>query len=74
VIRTSNAYAFHDPQAVNSRCIPSKSDQRTETPDQEIQKPLQAPAIDPNSLLERALARLGGVLAAKDGIEQGSRG
>src|SRR3974390_562456 len=43
VIRTSNAYAFRDPQVVNSRPVPSKSDQRTGTPDQDISKPLQAP-------------------------------
>jgi hypothetical protein len=70
VIRTSNAYAFRDPQAVNSRPVPSKSDQRTGTPDQEDSKPLQAPAVDPASPLERALARLGGVVAAKNGIEE----
>ena len=72
VIRTSNAYAFRDPQAVNSRPVPSKSDQRTGTPDQEFKIPLQAPVVDPKSPLERALARLGTVLAAKQGIEQGS--
>jgi len=70
VIRTSNAYVFRDPQAVNSRPVPSKSDQRTGTPDQEDSKPLQAPAVDPASPLERALARLGGVVAAKNGIEE----
>jgi hypothetical protein len=72
VIRTSNAYAFRDPQAVNSRPVPSKSDQRTGTPDQEIQKALPAPTVDPASPLERALARFGAVLAAKAGIEQGA--
>jgi DNA-binding transcriptional MocR family regulator len=49
VIPTSNAYVLIDPA--------SKSDQRTRTPDQEAKIPLQAPAIDPNSPLERALAR-----------------
>ena len=62
VIRTSNAYVLIDPA--------SKSDQRTGTPDQEVSKPLQAPAIDPQSPLERALARFGAVIAAKDGIGQ----
>jgi Helix-turn-helix domain len=66
VIRTSNAYAFRDP--------PSKSDYRTGTPDQEVSKSLGAPAVDPNSLLERALARFGAALAAKDSIEQGADG
>jgi Helix-turn-helix domain len=66
VIRTSNAYVFRDPA--------SKSDQRTGTSDQEDSKPPQAPAIDPQSPLERALARFGAALAAKDGIEQGAAG
>ena len=64
VIRTSNAYVLIDPA--------SKSDQRTGTPDQEDLKPLQAPAVDPNSPLERALARFAAAIAAKDGIEQGA--
>jgi hypothetical protein len=64
VIRTSNAYVLRDPA--------SKSDQRTGTPDQGIQKPLQAPAIDPASPLERALARFAAAIAAKDGIEEGA--
>jgi hypothetical protein len=63
VIRTSNAYVLIDP---------SKSDQRTGTPDQEDSKLLQAPAIDSNSPLERALARFAAAIAAKDGIEQGA--
>jgi hypothetical protein len=74
VIRTSNCYQFRDPQTVNSRGVPSKSDQRTGTPDQEVLKPLQAPPVDPRSPLERALARLGTALAAKAGIEQGAGG
>jgi hypothetical protein len=56
VIRTSNAYVFRDPA--------SKSDQRTGTPDQEVSKLLPAPAIDPTSLLERALARFAAAIAA----------
>jgi hypothetical protein len=66
VIRTSNAYAFRDPQAVNSRLVPSKSDQRTGTPNQEVSKPVSAPAIDPNSPLERALARFTAAIKARD--------
>jgi hypothetical protein len=62
VIRTSNAYVFRDPMAAPA----SKSDQRTGTPDQEVQIPLQAPAIDLNSALERALARLGATIAATE--------
>ena len=62
VIRTSNAYVLIDPA--------SKSDQRTGTPDQEDSKLLQAPAVDPDSPLERALARFGAALVTKEGIEQ----
>jgi hypothetical protein len=67
---TSNAYVFRDPHSVNSRPVPSKSDYRTRTPDQEDSKNLQTPPIDPNSPLERALARFGSV--QKEGIEQGA--
>jgi Helix-turn-helix domain len=74
VIRTSNAYVFRDPLAQFTGIPASKSDQRTGTTDQEIQKALQTPAIDPASPLERALARLSAAIAAKDGIEQGAGG
>jgi hypothetical protein len=70
VIRTSNAYVFRDPQAAVQAGVPSKSDDRTGTSDQESKIPLPAPAIDPQSPLERALARFGEALAAKDGIEE----
>jgi len=70
VIRTSNAYVFHDPQLAG---VPaSTSDQRTGTPDQEACRRTSAPPIDPSSALERALARFGAALAAKAGIEQGA--
>jgi hypothetical protein len=72
--RRSNAYVLIDPQQRVLRPTATESDQRTGTPDQEIQKPLRAPAIDPASPLERALARFGAALAAKGGIEQGSGG
>ena len=70
VIRTSNAYVFRDPQAVNSRDVPSKSENRAGTQNQDVLDPVRAPAIDPNSPLERALARFGTAVAAKNGIEQ----
>ena len=69
VMRTSNAYAFRDPKAVNSRDVPSKSENRTGTQNQVVLDPVSVPVIDPNCSLERALARLGTMLAAKDGIE-----
>ena len=74
VIRTSNAYAFRDPQAVNSRDVPSKSENRAGTRSQDIIPSVPAPAIDPNSPLERALARFAAALAAKEGIEQEAAG
>ena len=74
VVRTSNAYRFRDPLAACRAGIPSKSDQRTETPDQEDSRPLQTPATDPTSPLERALARFGAAIAAKAGIEQEAEG
>jgi hypothetical protein len=72
VIRTSNCYQFRDPQAVNSGDVPSKSDQRTGTPDQDDSKPRRVSAVDPASPLERALARLAVTLATGSGIEQGA--
>jgi hypothetical protein len=65
VIRTSNGYVFCDPKASGDTRVSSKSDQRTGTSDQEIKPPLQAPAIDLNSPLERALARLGATITPK---------
>jgi hypothetical protein len=70
VIRTSNAYRFQDPKTAGSGGFSSKSDQRTGTPDQEDSRPLQAPVVDPQSPLERALARFAAAIAAKDGIEE----
>ena len=40
--------------------------QRTGTPDQEVRIPSQAPVVDPNSALERVLARLGATIAARE--------
>jgi hypothetical protein len=74
VIRTSNAYVFRDPQAQLAGVPASKSDQRTGTPGQEDSKRLQAPAVDPNSPLERALARFAAAIAGKKSIEQGAGG
>src|SRR5215472_14032487 len=74
VIRTSNAYQFHDPGSQLAGVPASKSDQRTGTPNQEIPEAVLAQPIDPSSPLERALARFGAALAAKDGIEQEAGG
>jgi hypothetical protein len=74
VIRTSNCYQFRDPQAAGSGVPGTEFGNRAGTPDQENTKPLQAPAVDPNSPLERALARFATAVAAKEGIEQGAGG
>jgi len=81
VIRTSNCYQFRDPQAVNSRPVPSKSENRTGTQNQDdLSLPLSAPACGKpttgavSTALERALARLGTLLEAKEGIEHGASG
>jgi hypothetical protein len=65
VIRTSNAYVFRDPKASNDTRLSSKSDYRTGTPDQEVSKHLQASMIDPESPLERALARFAAAITAR---------
>jgi hypothetical protein len=74
VIRTSNAYVFRDPKAAENAGIPSKSENPTGTQSQDVLNPVSAPAIDPASPLERALARFQAVIAAKEGIEQGAGG
>ena len=71
VIRTSNAYVFRDPQQLAGVPV-AKSENRTGTPNQEDSMPLLAPAVDPDSLLERTLARFSAAVAAKKGIEQGA--
>jgi hypothetical protein len=71
VIRTSNAYMFRDPKAAGSAAFPSKSENPAGTQNQVILGSVQPPARDPNSPLERVLARFGAAVAAKQGIEQG---
>jgi hypothetical protein len=66
VIRTSNAYVFNDPQAAVSAGIPSKSENPTGTQNQDVLGPVSAPAIDPASPLERALARFQAVIEARE--------
>src|SRR5262249_19627109 len=70
VVRTSNAYAFRDPQQPLAGVPASKSEYPTGTLSQEIQIPASAPTIDPDSPLERALARFAAAVAAKNRIEQ----
>jgi hypothetical protein len=63
VIRTSNCYTFRDP-------LSSKSENRRGTSDQDSLDLIPAPARDPDSLLERALARFGQALAAKGALNR----
>jgi hypothetical protein len=72
VIRISNAYVFRDPKPQLAGVSACKSENPTGTLDQEVISLELAPAPDPNSPLERALARFGAALGVKDGIEQGS--
>jgi hypothetical protein len=81
VIRTSNCYQFCDPQAVNSRPVPFQVRKSAGNTEPRCSNPACSTAAcgKPTTgalseALERALARLGGVLAAKDGIEQGAGG
>jgi hypothetical protein len=70
VIRTSNAYVFRDPKTAVSGGFSSKSENPTGTLGQELSMPLLAPARDPDSPLERALARLSAAIGVKNGIEE----
>jgi Helix-turn-helix domain len=65
VIRTSNAYVFTDPKVAVSASFASKSENPTGTHNQDLNPSVLAPAYDPDSPLERALARFGAALAAK---------
>jgi hypothetical protein len=64
VIRTSNAYVFRDPA--------SKSENQSGTRNQEFILSSPPPAGEPNSPLERALARLAETLRPKTALEEGS--
>ena len=81
VIRTSNCYQFCDPQAVYFRPVPSKSENRPGTQSQDVLSLSLSAAVygKPTTgavsmALERALARLGTLLEAKEGIEHGASG
>ena len=65
VIRTSNAYVFRDPQQRLEGVSASKSENRTGTLNQEFLPLTTAPPVDPDSPLERALARFGAVIEGR---------
>jgi hypothetical protein len=62
VIRTSNAYVFHDPLQRPAGLPASESENRIGTQNQEVIDTSLAPPRDPNSPIERALQRLGQTL------------
>jgi hypothetical protein len=66
VIRTSNAYAFRDPQAADFRRFPSECRNPQGTQDQEVLTPIPPPAVDPASPLEQALARFAATITAQE--------
>jgi hypothetical protein len=70
VHRRSNAYAFHDPQHQTARPEAYRSENQPGTQNQVVLGSVHTPARDPSSCLERALARFGAAVAAKQGIEQ----
>jgi hypothetical protein len=72
VHRCSNAYAFRDPQQQTAWPSAYKSESASGTQNQVILGSVQAPARNPSSPLERALARFGTALLARNGIEQSS--
>jgi hypothetical protein len=72
VIRTSNAYVFRDPQPQLAGVSSAKSENHAGTQDQDVLDPVATPARNLDSPLERALARFGAAVAAKQGIEQGA--
>jgi helix-turn-helix protein len=74
VIRTSNAYAFRDPQQPLAGGSAAKSENPPGTQDQDVLDPVAASPRKLDSLLERALARFGVAVAIKVRIEQGADG
>jgi hypothetical protein len=76
VVRTSNAYVFRDPVAAvaphpaGNRAFPSECRNPPGTLNPVVKPTLQAPTVDPDSPLERALARLGALICAKDAYER----
>ena len=68
--RRSNTYAFRDPQQQIERPSAYQSGSASGTQNQVILGSVQAPARNPDSPLERALARFSAAVAASNGIEK----
>lgn len=69
VVRTSNAYAFHDPQPQLVGVPTAKSENRGGTHDQDILDHVPTPDRERDSPLERALRSFGIAMSAKKGTE-----
>jgi hypothetical protein len=65
VIRTSNAYVFHDPHRPLAGVPASECKNPPGTRNQEFSDPVLAPRIDPDSPLERALRHLGSTIEGR---------
>ena len=65
VHRRSNAYAFRDPQQCPERPAVHQSENQSGTQNQVILGSVLTPPRDPNSPLERALARFDAAIAAR---------
>jgi hypothetical protein len=67
IIRTSNAYHFHDPKGAGSQALPSKSEFPSGTSNQDSFSLVPAPSpapLDPDNDLDAALIRFGKTLKA----------
>jgi hypothetical protein len=73
-IRTSNAYMFRDPKPQLAGVPASKSENPAGTQDQDSLDPVATHAGNLDHPLERALARFGAAIAAKNGFEQRTGG
>jgi len=65
VLRTSNAHVLRDPKTAKTGRSSSKSENPTGTLNQQLNPSVMAPATDPDSPLERALARFGAVIEGR---------
>jgi len=74
VHRRSNAYAFRDPQQQTARPSGYQSENRSGTQNQVILGSVPAPTRNLDSPLDRALARFGAAVAAKERSKQEAAG
>jgi hypothetical protein len=70
VHRRSNAYAFRDPLQQTARPSAYKSENQPRTQNQDFLGSVQASTRNPDTPLERVLARFGAAFAARNAIEK----